>query len=118
MAMTLKSRSWFFQQRDGEDWAPFCNLWSQTNLLWRKNFDLMRNVGCLGKERSEKKRLFLRCCSNGSCGNGWNSMAENENFVKMMREAEPYFRAHRGSTFVLVLSAEIVDSPFLGSILE
>ncbi|KAL3526895.1 hypothetical protein ACH5RR_011551 [Cinchona calisaya] len=43
---------------------------------------------------------------------------DGENFVKMMREAQPYFQAHRGSTFVLVLSAQIVDSPYLPSILE
>ncbi|XP_016504222.2 putative amino-acid acetyltransferase NAGS1, chloroplastic isoform X1 [Nicotiana tabacum] len=41
-----------------------------------------------------------------------------EEFVKMMREAQPYFVAHRGSIFVLLLSAEIIDSTFLSSILE
>ncbi|KAK4366367.1 hypothetical protein RND71_014247 [Anisodus tanguticus] len=42
---------------------------------------------------------------------------EGEEFVEMMREAQPYFLAHRGRTFVVVLSAEIIDSPYLSSIL-
>ncbi|CAK9158344.1 unnamed protein product [Ilex paraguariensis] len=118
MATNLKPMPWFSQQHHGEALAPYCNIWIQTDLSRRKSFDLMRKVECLGVGISERKRLFLRCCKNGDFGNGWNWMSETEEFVKIMREARPYFQAHKGNTFVLILSAEIVDSPFLGSILE
>ncbi|XP_047963084.1 uncharacterized protein LOC125207680 [Salvia hispanica] len=38
--------------------------------------------------------------------------------AEAMREAQPYFVAHRGSTFVVVLAAQIVDGPHLPSILR
>ncbi|XP_021717955.1 probable amino-acid acetyltransferase NAGS2, chloroplastic isoform X1 [Chenopodium quinoa] len=44
---------------------------------------------------------------------------QNKRFVKMMREAWPYLEVHRGSTFVVVVSAFIVSSPnLLHSILQ
>ncbi|KAG9132625.1 hypothetical protein Leryth_023625 [Lithospermum erythrorhizon] len=41
-----------------------------------------------------------------------------DDFVKTMREAHPYLQAHRGSTFVVVICSEIIDSPHLPSILQ
>lgn len=43
---------------------------------------------------------------------------ENERFVGFLREAWPYVRGHRGSTFVVVVSGEIVASEHLDSILQ
>ncbi|XP_031272936.1 probable amino-acid acetyltransferase NAGS2, chloroplastic isoform X2 [Pistacia vera] len=43
---------------------------------------------------------------------------EDSRFVEVFREAQPYIFMHRGSTFVVVLSAEVVASPYLGAILE
>ncbi|XP_030497922.2 probable amino-acid acetyltransferase NAGS2, chloroplastic isoform X1 [Cannabis sativa] len=42
----------------------------------------------------------------------------NKRFVEALREAQPYIFAHMGRTFVLVLSAEVVASPCLDSILK
>ncbi|KAL6993859.1 amino-acid N-acetyltransferase [Sarracenia purpurea var. burkii] len=83
----------------------------------------IRRVDFVTKEtrRGERERSLLRCCSGGR--GGWNGRdpaeeEENAKFVKMMREAQPYFRAHRGCTFVVVLSSEIVDSPRFDSLLK
>lgn len=42
---------------------------------------------------------------------------KSEEFVTFFRQAWPYFKAHRGSTFVLLLSAEVLDSSILDPIL-
>ncbi|KAK3427282.1 hypothetical protein EUGRSUZ_F03530 [Eucalyptus grandis] len=53
----------------------------------------------------------------GSGGGGGGSK-KNEQFLHWFHEAWPYFRAHRGGTFVIVVSGEIVTSRHLDSVLK
>ncbi|CAJ1929252.1 unnamed protein product [Sphenostylis stenocarpa] len=43
---------------------------------------------------------------------------EDEEFVKVLRESQPYVYVHRARVFVLLISAEIVGSPYLDPILK
>ncbi|XP_020097803.1 probable amino-acid acetyltransferase NAGS1, chloroplastic isoform X3 [Ananas comosus] len=63
-----------------------------------------------------RKGLSLHCSSDGGSVNGGG--VEKERFVEWFREAWPYIRGHRGSTFVVVVSGEIASSPYLDSVLQ
>ncbi|XP_062187435.1 probable amino-acid acetyltransferase NAGS2, chloroplastic [Phragmites australis] len=60
-------------------------------------------------------RRGIRCCAVGSSGGG---MAPREEFVGFFREAWPYIRGHHGSTFVVVISSEVVSGPHLDGVLQ
>ncbi|XP_039012492.1 probable amino-acid acetyltransferase NAGS2, chloroplastic isoform X3 [Hibiscus syriacus] len=55
---------------------------------------------------------------NGCLGKFRDAAEEDMRFVEALREAQSYVYLHRGNTFVLLLSAEIVASPYLDSILK
>lgn len=61
------------------------------------------------------------CGSGGGGGGGGGAEDQEEEgtrFVGWFREAWPYVRGHRGSTFVVVVSGEVVAGPHLDGILQ
>ncbi|XP_040382410.1 probable amino-acid acetyltransferase NAGS2, chloroplastic isoform X2 [Oryza brachyantha] len=70
------------------------------------------------------RRRGIRCCAVGNPGAGGGvggaggGAAAREEFVGFFREAWPYIRGHRGSTFVVVISSEVVSGPHFDGILQ
>ncbi|PUZ72700.1 hypothetical protein GQ55_2G415700 [Panicum hallii var. hallii] len=62
----------------------------------------------------------VRCCAVGNSGSGGGGAAVDpgEEFVGFFREAWPYIRGHRGSTFVVVISSEVVSGPHFDRVLQ
>ncbi|XP_027178736.1 probable amino-acid acetyltransferase NAGS1, chloroplastic [Coffea eugenioides] len=71
-----------------------------------------------GLINSGRKRNLIKCnvLEEESSGSSINAK-KDESFVGFFREAWPYFLAHRGSTFVVLVSAEIIDRSDLDHIL-
>ncbi|CAN6212155.1 unnamed protein product [Urochloa humidicola] len=62
----------------------------------------------------------VRCCAVGNSGSGGGAAAVDpgEEFVRFFREAWPYIRGHRGSTFVVVISSEVMSGPHFDRVLQ
>ncbi|KAI6699379.1 hypothetical protein NL676_013703 [Syzygium grande] len=83
-------------------------------------------LGVAGRRRSEKKGTVAGAAASSGCrwdeggGDGYRYgiTAEQRTFVDGIREAQPYVHAHRGRTFIVILSGEIVAGGCLDSILK
>ncbi|KAK4346677.1 hypothetical protein RND71_033016 [Anisodus tanguticus] len=77
-----------------------------------------RGLNFLPFQVNQGKKLWARSLrERDDVGYDVSSAIKDDLFVGFFREAWPYFLAHRGSTFVVLISAEIVDSPHLDHLL-
>jgi hypothetical protein len=81
----------------------------------------LRSIPVLGNVFGQRGScLACRCMPNyGDPGIGVSDSAQDqEQFVGWFRQAWPYIQGHRGSTFVVVISGEIMASPLIDCILQ
>ncbi|XWS33481.1 hypothetical protein CRYUN_Cryun22dG0087000 [Craigia yunnanensis] len=131
MATAVKvSPAWIFQQNHGE---IICSSWGSNKKSGFCSFTSVQrsmfNHGLRGMVRKEMRRSVVKGCQwnsntngevkiNGSCGKFYDIEEEDLRFVEVFREAQSCVYLHRGNTFVLLLSGEIVASPYLDAILK
>ena len=85
------------------------------------------NMFCHGLKLKLKRNLRIRkglgiqgcSCKRTRCTEVHCNVSEEEkNFVEILREAQPCINLLKDSTFVVMLSGEVIESPFLDTILK
>ncbi|KAJ3709254.1 hypothetical protein LUZ61_012959 [Rhynchospora tenuis] len=71
----------------------------------------------LGRSAMRIQSAFDMVSDSSSSMKQWDGREEAQ-FVDWFRQVWPYIKGHRGSTFVVVISGEIMDSPHLDPILQ
>ncbi|XP_058006208.1 probable amino-acid acetyltransferase NAGS2, chloroplastic isoform X2 [Hevea brasiliensis] len=112
---TLQSSSWISLQNNGETSS---SRDSTPSLL---GYGLQKVVFCLGlKLRRKFGGKVAKCCTcvtdESSCSTGISQ--DDKTFLEVLREGQPHIFLHRGTTFVVVLSGELIDSSYLDDLLK
>lgn len=96
------------------------NLYSQLNARFRS----LKPLALAADDKAKLNEAASTKCDGFSDELGESAegeslgTVEDKQFVRWFREAWPYLWAHRGGTFVVIISGEIVSSPFLDPILK
>ncbi|GMY11920.1 putative amino-acid acetyltransferase nags2, chloroplastic [Fagus crenata] len=128
MATSTSRRPWTLLQEPGESWS-LCHCrpdFFSCGLSYRihERFPL---ANCLRLNLMRKRVKLIRSLvvkgevvKHGGVGGGEGYVIseEEKTFVTALREAQPYVHLHRGSTFVVLISTEIVSNPCLDAMLK
>ncbi|XVF15414.1 hypothetical protein REPUB_Repub09cG0151100 [Reevesia pubescens] len=136
MATAAKASSvWINFQKNHGEICSSCRSYKESNFFRFISLHRTRrlvNHGLRGmvirKEMRRSSVVKLGCAYNTSgemkingccCGvKGYDISEEDLRFVEVLREVQSYVCLHRGNTFVLLLSGEIIASPYLDTILK
>ncbi|KAK9285645.1 hypothetical protein L1049_025225 [Liquidambar formosana] len=126
MANSRSSRPWVCgESLQGGALAPWCCKVGHFRCGRRERNERVSSAGKVHLRsemgRGDRKELLLKRCNwEGGVKRGGKSgtSEESEELVKWMRGVHPYYCAHRGSTFVVVISGEVVVSPSFDAFLK
>lgn len=103
----------------GESFLSPCSIWGLRYDKGRifKKFGGIQSAKISSSWENDRGKKINVLGETESWGIEASSSVKDELVVSFFREAWPYFIAFRGSTFVVLISAEIFDSPHLDPIL-